>query len=120
MLVRTQHTDNGGRDATGIPRLSSSIFLEPTNDTEVRDRIRKINNYAAAGVDGVLSSVIKRVALEVAYIINLCLSTGVFPEELKVARVTPIHKGGSTRQRIKLQANICLDSFFQGIWGSNL
>lgn len=59
-----------------------------------------MNNYAAAGVDEFLSRVIEHVALEVsdvlAYIINLCLSTGVFPEERNVATVTPIHKGEHT------------------------
>lgn len=93
------HTDKSGHGATSIPRLPSSIFLEPTNDTEVRDLIGKINNNAAAGVDGFLSSVIKYVAVEIsevlAHIINLCLSTGVFPDELKIARVTPIYKGGA-------------------------
>lgn len=93
------HTDKSGKCATNIPHLPSSIFLQPTNDTEVRDLIGKINNNAAAGVDGFLSNAIRCVAREIsevlAYIINLCLSTGVFPDDLKVARVTPIYKGGA-------------------------
>jgi len=30
------------------------------------------------------------------YLINLSLSTGLVPTEWKVAKITPIHKGGST------------------------
>ena len=32
------------------------------------------------------------------YIINLSFSTGIFPDALKIAKVIPLHKGGSTQE----------------------
>ena len=37
------------------------------------------------------------IVIPLCYIINISFSTGVFPDVLKVAKVIPLHKGGSTQ-----------------------
>lgn len=38
------------------------------------------------------------IVVPLCHIINLSFSTGVFPEVWKVAKVIPLHKGGSTEE----------------------
>ena len=38
------------------------------------------------------------IVIHLCRIINLSFSTGVFPDILKVAKVIPLHKGGSTEE----------------------
>ena len=62
--------------------------------------INFLKSKKAAGVDDIspyflqLSSNILAPAL--SFIINHCLSLGVFPQKLKIAKVIPIHKSGPT------------------------
>lgn len=83
-------------------QLPNSIFLSPTNASEVQTFILKLKNNVASGIDGIAPLPVKHIASEIsevlAFIINLTLSTGVFPQKLKVARVRPIHKGGGDDQ----------------------
>ena len=44
-----------------------------------------------------LKDVVDLVITPLCYIINLSFSSGIFPDVLKVAKVIPIHKGGSTQ-----------------------
>ena len=39
---------------------------------------------------------------------NKSFSKGIFPDHMKYAMVTPVHKGGSQTGYEKIQANICL------------
>ena len=75
--------------------INASLFLEPTNETEIKLIIRELKE-GASGRDGILPKHIKCVsdfiALPLTRIANLSLEQGVFPEELKFAVVTPIYK----------------------------
>ena len=57
-----------------------------------------MKSSAAAGCDHIQPKIVKAVAPFIAYplndLINLSISTGVFPDKLKIARVTPIFKSG--------------------------
>lgn len=82
----------------GITSLKNTIMLLPTTPYEVEGLINKIKNNAAAGVDDIKPRPVKYVSKQISYIlshlINRTLETGIFPNELKIARVTPIYKGG--------------------------
>lgn len=51
----------------------------------------------ASGLDGISAKLLKEagpiVSASLTYIINLSLTTGIFPDDWKGARVSPIHKG---------------------------
>ena len=74
----------------------ASLFLFPTNNSEVLSIISKLPSRAASGVDDIPICILKRnseiISSPLTYIINLSLSNGVFPDHLKFARVTPIYK----------------------------
>lgn len=85
-----------------IPPVTSSIFLQPTDSVEIQNLIDKMKCTASAGPDGIRPEPIKYVSGEIsvvlAYIVNLSISSGIFPDALKTARITPIHKGGAKDQ----------------------
>ena len=78
-------------------RIRDSIFLEPTDDAEVSTLISSLKD-SSPGWDEISSRVCRSsVATFVkpfTHVLNLSLSQGVVPQELKIARVTPIFKAG--------------------------
>lgn len=81
-----------------IAAMQNSIFLLPTDSAEIANLIYKLKSNVAPGIDEITAAELKLICPLIsevlAYIVNLVLTTGVFPTELKVARVTPIYKGG--------------------------
>ena len=76
----------------------SSVYLYPTFPQEI---IRIINSFhlnKACGYDHISPFLLKTAVHVIAYplsiILNHCISLGVFPNQLKVAKVIPIHKSG--------------------------
>ena len=79
----------------------SSIFLKEVTHAEVT-KIINLLKEASPGWDGMPAKAIKPTfALYLSplvHILNLSLNQGVFPSELKIARVIPIYKGGDNMQ----------------------
>ena len=75
--------------------MNASLFLEPTNETEIK-LINHELKEGASGRDGILPKHIKSVSNSIAYplarVSNLSFEQGVFSVELKFALVTPIYK----------------------------
>ena len=78
-----------------------SFFFFPTDAQEVISIIINLPNKYAAGMDEVPVFVLKHVAEYIgqplADIINECFTCGVFPSNLKNAKVIPVFKKGSTQ-----------------------
>ena len=74
-----------------------SIFLNPCDEDEIRKHISSLKN-GAPGWDEITSKIIKENSTNIApvltHLINLSLSNGVFPSELKTANVKPLFKNG--------------------------
>ena len=72
-----------------------SLFLSPVNDSEVKKIIAQLKD-GAPGQDGIMSKWLKcisdHVAIPLTRLTNLSFSQGVFPNELKVALVSPLYK----------------------------
>ena len=75
--------------------LNFSLFLEPTDETEIKNIINKLNE-GAPGRDGVSSKNIKLIKDSISYplanMVHLSFEQGVFPDELKIAVITPLYK----------------------------
>ena len=73
----------------------SSFFLEPTNIKEIKEVISKLKN-GAPGRDEILPKHLKCISESIAHplskIANLSFEQGVFPDEFKVAVVSPVYK----------------------------
>jgi hypothetical protein len=74
-----------------------SMLIVPTFEEEVSSIIKSLNS-GSAGWDSVSMKILKSVQSAVihplTYVLNLSLSTGIFPRELKIARVIPLFKSG--------------------------
>uniref|UniRef100_A0A6G5ABT2 Putative tick transposon n=1 Tax=Rhipicephalus microplus TaxID=6941 RepID=A0A6G5ABT2_RHIMP len=61
-----------------------------------------LDNKSAAGEDGIKASPVKAVAHDIAkpltHIFNEMISSGIYPDRLKIARVTLLHKGGKCNE----------------------
>ena len=96
-LANNIPTDN--RDPTIFMKNYSveSMFLEPVIEDEVEKIIKNLKD-GSAGWDTVSSKVIKQSCHSflkpLCFIINLSFHSGIFPDELKVARVIPLFKAG--------------------------
>ena len=84
-----------------LERNSSTMFARPTNEVEIQNIIRDLRN-SAPGPDNIPAAIIKHSAMYIgqvlSHIINLSLSEGVVPDELKIAQVKPLFKSGDASQ----------------------
>ena len=68
------------------------------NEKFVYDELKRLKSKKATGLDGMTARLLKDaapvIAKPITYIINLTISTGEIPPELKEAKVTPIFKNG--------------------------
>ena len=66
---------------------------------EVLSQLKKLKRKKASGPDHLPPNLIKDsaniIAKPIAYVINLSLRSGLFPDEWKIARVVPLHKSGT-------------------------
>ncbi len=71
-----------------------SLFLSPTNEQEVITTVKLFKNKSA-GRDAVRAQTVKAVIEQIAkpftHICKISFTTGIFPNELKIAKVTPIY-----------------------------
>ena len=73
-----------------------NLFMKPIVADEVVKIINKLNQNKSPGHDGIGNLIVKKVASTISKpstdIFNLSLSTGIGPEQLKLAKVIPIYK----------------------------
>lgn len=78
--------------------VAKSIFLTPIIINDTIKITKTLKNTNSVGFDGILTKVIKMniatLATPLTHIINLSLSTGVYPDSLKLTTVIPVHKKG--------------------------
>lgn len=96
-------------------RCSHSLFLNPVTQAEIANMINKFPTGKAPGWDGLSYFVIKKarnaLATPLALLFNQSISQGVFPDDLKIGKVVPIHKGGSRHDLINYRPITILSVF---------
>ena len=82
-------------------RVLHSIFINPVVESEV-ESIIKLLKPSSPGWDSISADVVKvtrkSFIVPLTHIMNMSLTTGIFPSELKIARVIPILKAGDPMQ----------------------
>ena len=77
-------------------RSSNSIFLEAVTEKEVEFEISQLNGKKSSGYDEIPPKLVKNISKHIVkpltYIYNQSLLTGVIPNDLKIALVTPVFK----------------------------
>ena len=84
-----------------IPLLQPDFTLGYINDDQVLKLLSTLNVSKSSGTDNLGPRILKLCApiiyKVVAYLINLSIKTPIFPDKLKEARITPIHKKAINR-----------------------
>lgn len=79
--------------------VNETIFLTPTNEEEIIKLISQLSNNKASGPNSIPTCILMLLKFELANplatLFNLSLSTGVFPDMLKIANVIPVYKKDS-------------------------
>ena len=83
-----------------LPRPNEhSIFLRPTNPLEVFNQISKLNSNKSVGPGSIPAAFLKCLGPDMSIILselfNESLTQGQFPDCLKSAKITPVHKKDS-------------------------
>ena len=98
-LARKINSSGSPLDFLSDP-VPDSISLQKTDKKEVREIIEGLKSSSSCGWDEIPPSVVKQTLestlLPLTHVINLSLSTGVFPDEMKIAKVIPLFKSGDT------------------------
>lgn len=100
-IIDRSITDTDARisDSLHSNYVNKSLFLFPVTGLEVFRVINSLKNNKSKAFDGITTSCIKRISLNIVDIltvlINRCLALGIFPACLKLAIVIPVYKKGS-------------------------
>lgn len=86
-------------DFSKIPSVSESMCAFPYTESELSDIIKKLKNKNSSGLDEVPCSLLRQVSHTIitplTHLVNLSFSEGLFPDELKISKVIPVHKRNS-------------------------
>ena len=97
----------------------TSFFLGPTVPDEIKNIIDSLDSSKSTGPNGIpvflLISFKDFFSIWLSKLVNLCFETGVFPDILKVAKVTPLHKKESKLEYLNYRP-ISLLSVFSKIY----
>ena len=80
---------------------AANLFMFPTCEAEILHTTTNLKASTSEGYDNVstklLKQTVKEVATPLAHIVNLSLSHGIFPNDMKLAKIVPIFKNGNTK-----------------------
>ena len=75
-----------------------SCFLAPVTAETVREILLALDNKSN-GIEPISNSILKKlsscICQPIAHLVNLCFTSGEFPQQLKTATVTPVYKAGN-------------------------
>ena len=83
------------RDYLRTPSVNQ-LTLRSIDENKISQAIEHLKNKSSSGIDGISNNLIKMARCELikplTKIINQMLHTGIFPEQLKISKVLPLHK----------------------------
>ena len=93
--INTRHTfDNYLKN-----NVKNSIYIHPTSPEEIFKEISSLKGNKAPGDDNISVKILKIcknvLSSPLSYLINTIISTGKYPDKLKLGRVIPIYKKGN-------------------------
>ena len=81
------------------PFNNNTFFLDPIDPRDVIDLSKKLKPKSSTGFDNISTKLVKETieltANPLSHIFNLSLSTGIFPDDMKIAKVIPIFKASN-------------------------
>ena len=90
--------NNGHCHQKYVKSTNNTFEFHPTSSEQILKLLNKLNKSKGVGLDKLSNRLIRECADLISpytsTIFNSCLATGVFPDDWKLARVTPIFKQG--------------------------
>ena len=81
-----------------VKGINNRFEFRPTDSRQILKLLNKLNKFKGAGLDKLSSKLIREcadlISPYISTIFYCCLTTGIFPDDLKLAKVTPIFKQG--------------------------
>ena len=105
---------NNGTQINYLSSNQNSMFLNPVTLSELENIINRMKNKWSTGIDEIPPVIIKEysklIVEPLQHIINLSLTTGIFPNILKTAIIKPLYKKGNVNsiQWGELQTNFAI------------
>lgn len=100
MATNVKNTNDHGQ-VTNHSSIRDSIFLTPTDETEILNIINKMDTTKSAGVDKISVIILKKISTHIVqpftHIVNKSISEGIFPNIFKKAEIIPIYKSGDPK-----------------------
>lgn len=97
-LTKNIHTNRPNYIFVKIPMANNMLDFHPTDEREILELITNLDTTSARGYDKVSTKMIKqlqnKISAPLSNWINEALVNGIFPNSLKIARITPIFKTG--------------------------
>lgn len=86
------------------------MFLSPIYEYEVQTEIKSLNANKSSEYDGycakILKDIYKEISKPLTYIFNQVFITGIIPDQMKIALVTPIFKANEENKFENYRPNI--------------
>nr|CAH7713322.1 unnamed protein product [Callosobruchus chinensis] len=80
---------------------SSEMNIQPTNENEIKEIILDLKKNSAPGCDGItfrdIFNLKEKLLKILTKLINNVIATGIFPNELKTSKISPVFKEGSKK-----------------------
>jgi hypothetical protein len=99
--------------------ICESIFLNPTTKEEIINISKTFKSGKAPGFDGINMTTVKQhidmICEPFAYIINLLITTGIVPDNIKVAKYIPIFKKDNPALQTHISILSSFSKFFERI-----
>jgi hypothetical protein len=80
------------------PVIDHPFVLSPTNEAEVYSVICKLTTKKSSGWDEISTETLKRICIPIlvpfTYLINVSFADGKFPKNMKLSKITALHKKG--------------------------
>lgn len=92
--------DNQNKELfNGLIKLNrNSLFLCKIEERDITEVVNRFKNKTSTDVNFIdtyiLKEIIHRIVKPLTYICNLSFQTGIFPQDMKLAKVRPIFKNG--------------------------
>jgi hypothetical protein len=100
-----------------IKERPKTVLFFPVTNSEVERVAKVLKNKFLAGIDEIPDCVVKHciklLKKPLANIYNASLESGIFPDQLKIAKVVPLHKKGGKRDIQNYRPIALLYVFFQ-------
>jgi len=94
---------NSERQYLKIKQNTETMFLLPITENEVEKVAKVLKDKSSAGIDEIPDCVIKQCIMQLkkplTNIYNASLDSGIFPDQLKLAKVLAVHKRGDKKNK---------------------